>query len=301
MWIDLNEAETSPFTERYDVCVCGTGPAGMALAQRLMKKGARVLMLEAGGLTYSDDSQAVYQGESIGRNYYGVEGCRLRYFGGTSNHWAGLCGVFNRVDFEQRPIWTLPGWPISHEEAYSELEGALEFLEVAPDDIKPNLPASWGDRGFDGGSLGRSPPTRVGEKYRASVEQASNVDVALNANVTDVALSDDGKRAANLTVQNYRGGVFDVSADYFVIAFGALENARFLLNVQTPDNAGLGNQHDMVGRCFMEHFQLVLARFVSTNQGFWDNIASSSRGRLSLRVTDSLAKTKKTLAPRFWR
>ena len=35
----------------YDVCVVGTGPAGITMARKLSLAGQKVLLLEAGGLT----------------------------------------------------------------------------------------------------------------------------------------------------------------------------------------------------------------------------------------------------------
>ena len=40
--------------KHYDVCVVGTGPAGITLARKLSEAGQTVLLLEAGGLDYSE-------------------------------------------------------------------------------------------------------------------------------------------------------------------------------------------------------------------------------------------------------
>lgn len=270
MWIDLNDADTNPFQKEYDVCVCGSGPAGMAVAQKLLASGARVLLLEAGGLEFTPQSQDVYQGESVGIEYWGIESCRLRYFGGTSNHWTGRCGLFDPIDFESREIWDLPGWPINHDEAYKNLAEAMDFLDLAPGSIKQKDTPEWAQRNFALAPVAMSPPTRVGEKFGPALKTNPNADVALNANVTGIILDDNRRRVTALKVQNYAGEIFEARAKHFVIAFGALENARFLLNANNQIEHGVGNQHDMVGRCFMEHFDITLGRFVITNKSFSD-------------------------------
>jgi hypothetical protein len=49
------------------------------------------------------------------------------------------------------------------------------------------------------------------------------------------------------------GRKFRVRAQAFVLAAGGLENGRILLLQNSLQPGGLGNQYDMVGRCFMDH------------------------------------------------
>jgi choline dehydrogenase-like flavoprotein len=44
-----------------------------------------------------------------------------------------------------------------------------------------------------------------------------------------------------------------VFADVFILATGGIENARLLLASRSQIAAGVGNQYDMVGRCYMSH------------------------------------------------
>jgi choline dehydrogenase-like flavoprotein len=51
----------------------------------------------------------------------------------------------------------------------------------------------------------------------------------------------------------FSGDRFRVRAGVFVLAAGAIENARLLLLSAEAGSCSLENQHDWVGRCFMEH------------------------------------------------
>src|SRR5438128_67288 len=137
MLFDFNEAWTRISTVRYDVCICGTGPAGITTARRLATRGKRILLLEGGDLSYTDMSQELYKGASIGRQYWHVQSGRLRFFGGTSNHWSGRCGVFDPIDFEDRKYFGLPGWPISRQLLMNYLDDAREILDITGADLSP--------------------------------------------------------------------------------------------------------------------------------------------------------------------
>lgn len=270
MIIDINQSRAWPFQRRHQVCVCGTGPAGMTVARELAARGVSVLLLEAGGFDLSSQSQDVYGGNSVGPlEYYGVSSCRLRMFGGTSNHWAGRCGIFERVDFEPRDIWGMPGWPISYEEAYRRLDGASEILDLGGQSLDPPDEPHWSDSRFRPAGFARSGPTRFGEKYRAELNASAMIDTLINANVVGATFSENGAAVSSLMVADYEGRKYSVEADRFVIAFGAIENARFLLNVGDQTGVPVGNAGDFVGRCFMEHFDIRLGRFMTVESPIW--------------------------------
>ncbi len=116
MLIDVQKETSGVGDVFYDACVVGSGFAGLTIARELAAKGKKVALLEAGGDDYSDRSQDIYAGKTIqgpNVNYWDkLQDCRLRYFGGSSNHWSGLCFVPDAADFEESDKWGLPGWPI---------------------------------------------------------------------------------------------------------------------------------------------------------------------------------------------
>src|SRR5262249_21010222 len=70
-----------------DLCIIGSGAAGITVAREFAGSRVRVCLLEAGGL--SVDPQVAERSviDSVGRNYPQKDGSRLRLFGGTTNHW----------------------------------------------------------------------------------------------------------------------------------------------------------------------------------------------------------------------
>ena len=75
--------------EEFDCCIIGTGPAGLSCALTLASSGKKIALLEGGDDKFSVESQDMYKGTMTGDPYRGLTESRLRFFGGTSNHWAG--------------------------------------------------------------------------------------------------------------------------------------------------------------------------------------------------------------------
>ena len=248
------------------VCIVGAGAAGITIALELADTPLDVILLESGGLDYRSTTQDLARGTIVGLPYSELEGERLRYLGGCTNHWGGECRPLDEEDFLSRPWIPHSGWPIRLDELVPYLKRAARVVEIAgyeqfqaPDwnAIVKRFPPMAALR-FDGGNVEprvfeNSPPTRFGQRYRADLENARNVRVLLNANLTGFDSDDERKqvRAANVACLN--GPRFTVQARTFVVATGAIENARILLAAAGADRQGFGNEHDLVGRYFHEH------------------------------------------------
>ena len=272
MIIDLNVVDTNIANKKYDVCLCGAGPAGITVARALSRVGKKVAIFEGGGLEYSDLSQNLYKGQSVGLQYWEwVQMARLRYFGGTSNHWAGRCSYFDSVDFERRSYLDLPGWPISREEIFVHFDAACAILDVSKGGFDLSQAEQWKGVNFRKSEVDFSPPTRFGTKYHEELKKSSNIDVFINANLTDINLSRSLDEVTSFEVQNYSKRKFIFSAHKYVLAMGAIENARLLLACNKQIPSGIGNQNDMVGRCFMEHFNVEIGKFVTDASPVWND------------------------------
>ena len=252
---------TTNIDKNYDVCIAGTGPAGITLARKLSQAGLQVVLLEAGGLDYSQQSQDFYECESIGHNAW-PQFSRLRYFGGTSNHWSGRCRPFDSSDFESRVINGLPGWPIRYEEIEPYLDEAMAILDLdrnigfqpANDDLLK--------RHFRPDAYTKSPPTRFKGKYLSEIENSDNIDCFYNATAIDMQLDKSHHAITHIKIRNYNNFATTVSAQKFILCLGGIETPRFMLNCKNQIPTGIGNSSDMVGRCFMEHLNVQMGSFL---------------------------------------
>ena len=60
-------------------------------------------------------------------------------------------------------------------------------------------------------------------------------------------------RSKSVELRSFNGRRARVKARYFVLACGAIENARLMLASDRIEPHGIGNRRDLVGRFFMEH------------------------------------------------
>jgi choline dehydrogenase-like flavoprotein len=278
-----------------DVCIVGAGPAGITIARELTMSSPSVdvTLLESGGLSFDASAQALNRGYNEGFPYYPLEITRLRFFGGTTNHWDGLCGPFDTIDFEPRDWIADSGWPLRRADLEPFYVRAHELAQIGRFDYEPDGWEVDGKRRlpFDPerivtGMLQSSPPTRFGTVYREAIEQSANVRALLFANVVEIVAAPDRAQIESVRVATLDGSRFTVRARQFVLAAGTIENARLLLASTAVQSSGLGNEHDLVGRYFAEHIVAPGAIFLPSDPSYELGIYNWRSRSLTIRPSD---------------
>ncbi len=301
MIVEANEIPEGTVVDT-DVCIVGGGAAGITLAREFAGAPFRVCLLESGGLEYDAKTQDLYKGENVGRPYYDLDICRLRYFGGTTNHWAGYCRPLKPIDFEEHAWVPYSGWPFGLEELEPFYHRAQEICQLGPYRYDASfLKAQPGselllldENRIVTDVIQFSPPTRFGEVYRSEIKTAANVAVYLHANVTNIETGDTPKAVTRLRVATLGGRKFWVAAKRHILAAGGIENARLLLVSNERETAGLGNGHDLVGRFFMDHPEPEIGLVLPVNPGDskWATYCFDYYGRNPLQPVGALSLHK---------
>jgi len=242
-----------------DVCVVGAGAAGITLARELEDRDLSVLLLESGGVAYEQETQALYDGEEGGnvlrpRGRY-LASSRLRYLGGTTNHWAGWCRPLDAIDFEERPWVAHSGWPFGRDELVPFYFRALEVAGLAPageEKAADALPPLGDGRWFESTSF-QVHPRRFARVFRRELERSRRIRVVLHANAVGLRSDAGARRVEEVSVACLDGKRLRARARAYVLAAGGIENARLLLVSAEAAPGGLGNGRDLVGRFFMDH------------------------------------------------
>lgn len=251
-----------------DLCIVGAGPAGITLAREFLKQDIRICLVESGGLDTAPDTQSLCAGSVIGDPYPDLREGRRRQLGGTSHaweapigyqQWGWRCLPLDEIDFEQRDWLPYSGWPFSRSHLDPFYQRAHQVCQIGPFNYHvEDWEGAAGRRlPFNGDRLvtsmsqygSRTPFTH---EYREEISCADNITTLLNATVVEIETDETACTVTRLRVACLQGKQFWVSAKLFILSTGGIENARLLLLSNRVQTSGLGNQHDLVGRFFMD-------------------------------------------------
>jgi choline dehydrogenase-like flavoprotein len=257
MRINLNDIGE---LDNFDVCIVGSGPAGITCALEIAARGKRVLLLEGGDAEFEEQSQNLYFGNTLGDPYLDLTTVRLRQLGGTSGHWSGWCRYLDAADFEVKGGDQSVAWPIRKTDLDPYLDRAREILEVDP--IGPD--ELLGDSGFSHINFVYSPPVRFAEKYGNPLTNSPSVFLALKANLTEIETN--GTAVTGLQVAGYSGVAKRVRADKYILACGGIENSRLLLWSNQKSNGQLVKNSTTLGTHWMEHPEFTVGEAILSKE-----------------------------------
>jgi len=320
MIINGKDITTPP--RKADVCVIGSGPAGITAAWELSQAGLDVILLDGGRqLNYSQpgyytrswpDKLKLYAGKTQGvfsptyepnpsflirpNNGAGLRNPseRERVYGGTSTHWGGQSRPLDSIAFEKRDGMTpdgkkipdaFPGWQITRQDLDPYYAQAITFNHFFGPYFDENgknggvnfTPEFWASemqkQGFEAAvphlnGFNAEMYQFMGEKWKRFATRPfdgkpigdSKVRVIVNATLLDMveqggsvqhlkvaSLKDDYPERPMEPKELQKATEFTVSADVYILACGAVANARQLLLTD------FGKRNDLVGRYFMCH------------------------------------------------
>lgn len=275
---DLSSLDTE---EPFDVCIIGSGPAGMVTAADLVKRGVRTLVVESGSdLTAKADPRRkeLDRFQNSGTIDYPIATSRVRAVGGTTTIWTGRCSRLHPLDLQANSYTPADsGWPITYDDLKSYYLRAEKTLRVRggplsayraprqePLPLPPNLDiAALKSLMQRVGVTVDDSPTATGLRGESSFQVGRDLvpqfidsrnGVFLSGATVTRLLPDRSGRITGAEVRNLDRSERLIKARAFVVACGGLESIR-LLNLSLPPGSdiAIGNRYDRLGRGFMEH------------------------------------------------
>lgn len=294
MHIDARNLDNNTVIEG-DICIIGAGTAGISIAREWIDTKYKVILLEGGGFEYDYQIQDLNKGETTGQKYYPLQSTRLRYFGGTTGHWAGMCAPFDEIDFIKRDYVPHSGWPIERKDLDPFYAKANKTLKLGPYNYDfnywrnelPNLNPFPLDDTIIWNKIWQFSQASFGSLYKDEIVNAKNIHLYTYANAVNIVANENVSSAKEVIVKNHAGKTHLVKAKYFIMACGTIQNARLLLASNTQAKQGLGNTNDNVGRYFMEHLEIASAELwlfkpFQTNLYSWEYGVTKASAELAI-------------------
>ena len=255
-----------------EICIIGAGAAGIALAREFASSQFQVAVIESGGLGFDANTQQLYEAQIVAKHFPDAATTRVRFFGGSTNHWGGYCLPFDEIDFEARDDFPHHGWPFPRSHLEPWYTRAQEVCQLGPYEYNPTrwdapgvpVPAPFAGTIFQRKIIQEN-PLRFGAAYVTELRAAPRVVVYLHANAFHLDGGDTGAEVREMTIKTLSGSEFSMRARVYVLATGGMENARILMASGRSDGGGLGNINDVVGRYFMTHLVYVAGSIVPTD------------------------------------
>lgn len=260
----------------FDLCIIGTGPAGIitALEYTRLNPDKTVLLVEYGSLgtekNQLDDSIVI----TDPTNHHPVYECTNKGFGGTSKTWGGRCVMYDEVDFIDRPsIENGCTWDLElFKDVQQYLGQTSEYFECgdAKFDLK-EIEEFSNSRIADGFIEGVvtdtvlerwSTPTRFGKRYRKELLDRRGIKLLEGYEARTFCEPDTDGKIVWLKIREVSSGQeIKINAQKFVISAGAQESTRILLRNENVFK-NLNAVPDALGKYYQGHLSGKIATVV---------------------------------------
>ena len=250
------------------VCIVGGGVTGLTLAAELGSNEIPVLLVESGGTEETQETQDLSAGKNLGLSYFPLIRPQKRRVGGVSHQWCinlpgGTKGSrlrpLDTIDFERRPEIPDSGWPISRADLDPFYDRASSILGFdSPDySFSSHFPGAHEE------CLAQSGFQKIVYKFLGRrdflngatrrVNEQSTVSTLVNGTILELIPDPSGQAIQRARCRAINGPEFTIKAQVFILANGGIQAPRLLLSSRSVHPDGIGNDHDLVGRYFMEH------------------------------------------------
>lgn len=259
-----------------DVCIIGAGAGGLYLSRKLADRGINVVVLEAGGKVCADgESIGIVAGLS-GASYGGVTEGRAFGLGGTTARWGGQLLPYSELDLRVHDssgteVWshiiaTVRKWEDSVAAtlglggngdyfALSEklLGDAGKLFSARDLQFVASQWLPFRQRNFSG----------LINKCHDKINNPTIILHAVASNWRIAQSTGRQTRVTSVTALSGNGKSIEISAHRYVIAAGAVESARILLEIDRQFPAGAFRGRMSVGKFLSDHLSCAVAKVES--------------------------------------
>jgi choline dehydrogenase-like flavoprotein len=253
-----------------EVLIIGGGTMGLFLANELIKKGRKVVIVEAG----NENLQSFESDEftTVGQFHSGVSIGRTKAIGGTSNLWGGQLARFIENDIESKNNYNQPNWPISWSELHPYYKATFallgfenstsEYSKILTDDLNylEKFHTYWLKQ------------PNFKSHYYTILQKSPLVKIFSDAIVTD--LDFESGTCISIKIKD-KNGCFSIKGfEKIVFAQGTIEIIRLLLKTKSKENCPYKN-NQFIGKYFQDHLGLKVAKIKNPSKSLFNEFANT--------------------------
>lgn len=270
--ISLNEDGGAPATLDAAVCIVGAGAAGLYLARKLAATGKSIVVLEAGPKVPVAPNKAGFDCEFSGDAYPGATEGRAFGLGGTTSRWGGQLVEFPSSDGARVDPALWDAWQHILQIGAHHRHAVEDTLGISVSSDLGNAKATIGNaemfaRCGLAPSFSRWLPFR--KRNFGWLANSSNTNPDVVTIICDAVAADwrlgaaTGKacRIEQVTARSASGRTLCVTAQHFVIAAGAIESTRVLLEINRLGGERVISPHSALGHYLSDHLSVSIGEF----------------------------------------
>jgi choline dehydrogenase-like flavoprotein len=244
--------------------VVGSGPVGLTLALLLLQRGVPVVVIEAGGQFPTLEDAGDLESEFTAYTLEGARVGRTRQIGGGLNLWGGQLASFARSEFQASS--DSPGsWPFVLEEITQRFSRVAELLG------EPNvgLPLNYvglnaerdvlSDAGLELVATAWLKRPKLPAQIWRRLATSDLVTIVHGAFVDRIKLDDATGEVIGVSALRRDRSRLEIGATSVVLACGAIETSRLLLQPSPNGSAQPWHRLQWLGRGFNEHLDATTA------------------------------------------
>jgi choline dehydrogenase-like flavoprotein len=266
-FVDLRHASPAP-SKRYDICVIGAGAAGLYLASKLARHGSNVVIVEAGGMTCAPGTSIGIEPLFSASTYRGAIEGRAFGWGGSTSRWGGV--LVPHTHFDYRDDADLETWRHVVQTVQERSSSVFSALALRGEPDFCAFPAValqstaelLQNRGVGTVSGEFLPFSRRNLTFLTDAAAAKNLTVYLNAVVSSWTVEQDGASSGavrTIEARSLNGKRVTISASAYVIAAGAVESARILLEIDRFTHERMFTRTSRIGSFLSDHISFAIA------------------------------------------
>lgn len=283
-----------------DVCIIGSGMSGQLISSEL--KAKKVILVESGSINFDKEIQELNKHTSTGLKFRDNNLNRIRQLGGSANLWANQLMLLNENDFVKRD------WIEKNQYLPLTIKELYKYYDLAITKIYRNRFKKIGNLinyEYIGNDLFEQEfikdkifnfnnhfwPTKIekfnnNSNFTKNLINSKNIDLIQNFTATDFKIDENLKKLISIKFASKNKEIF-VKANHFILACGAIENARLLLNNKSKSKL-LENQN--IGKYFMEHPRLMLGQLKSKKKISLNKVLGLKYYNYSIKQSLSFSK-----------